>query len=316
MTQTLSRPDQASRLRELVDALDRGRAKSRATRPAAPTRLRAAPIIAIASGKGGVGKTMTAVNLAVALAARGCRISLLDADLGLANADVQCGLTPAVRLDAVLERGGSLAEIALDAPGGFRLVPGSVGIGCVDELSDTARATLVDRLIELERTSDAVLIDTSAGLHDHVTGFVRAADLGVIVMTPEPTSMTDAYALIKVLLTGGGGGAEVAGGRAMPRLGIVVNQAISAADAAGAHARINAVCRRFLETELPMLGWVRRDLRIGDSVRARRPILLSNPRSRVAKDLRSLSEVIADLVGIDLLPRRRWGLGPAVPRGR
>lgn len=300
---TVAPEDQASRLRALVES-SRGHAvapvPARARRPKAPPQIRGmrTPIITMTSGKGGVGKTCTAVNLAIALAALGTRTTLVDADLGTANADLLCGLAPVRRLDkSVAGRAAGLSEIAVNAPGGFRLVPGAVGVARAVELTDGECANLIHSLESLERESDALLIDTGAGVGPDVLGFVRIADISILVVTPEPTSIADAYALIKSVSERGGrsdakGQPPVAGFGGM-KFALVVNQARSSHDGKRVHARLDGVCRKFLGRRLPMLGCVSRDERVCESVLRRQPLLLHHPKSPSAKDLRQLAETLA-----------------------
>lgn len=287
------RGDQASRLRALIGAPGRSR------RVASPGSMR---VVAVASGKGGVGKTNLAVNLCIALTRLGCRATLLDADMGMANADLLCGLTPTRRLDHVLGSGvggvdrsdagwGGLDEISVMAPGGFRLVPGSVGIARMADLEESGRERMIGQIAALERDSDVVLIDTAAGVGRVVRSFVSVSDLALVVATPEPTSIADAYGLIKSVVLD-----RERTGRSGPGLALVVNQARDAEEAASVHARIAAVCGRFLGTSLPMLGWVVQDVRVATAVRHKRPVLLASPKAPASRDMAGLGRRLAELL--------------------
>ena len=305
------RDDQATRLRAMVEAMER-RVRPPVEPQGLPRHVRRAKVITFSSGKGGVGKTNTCVNLAIALAQSGLRTVVLDADLGMANADVLCGLTPTRRLEhyigvsdvgpggrprtphdaaALAER--SLRELAIDAPGGFRLVPGAVGIARMADLSAREQARLIAGLADLDRDADLVLVDTGAGLGREIIGFIETADLPVIVTTPEPTAIADAYALIKcVAMRRQGDGLRIGETPARPRVALVVNQVSGHDEAAAVHARVSAVCSRFLGLSLPLLGWVAQDPRVGLAVRKRRPVLLDAHRCPASRDLRLLAEAI------------------------
>lgn len=298
--------DQASRLRELVRAMSGthadapGRTKGRA---------RSCPVLAITSGKGGVGKTTLAVNLSIALAQRGVRVTLLDADLGMANADVMCGLNPARRLEMALSplTGGSrrtLAELSIEAPGGFRLIPGSVGIARVAALSDAQREDVLGQLSQVGSTSDLIILDTGAGLSPGVLAFAEAADVTLIAVTPEPTSIADAYAMAKCLhlnFSANAGG---------PELALVVNQVVDQAEASAVHARIEAVAAKFLKRAIPLGGFVRSDEMVPRAVRARAPLMLEKSPGPAAGDVRRLSEFVISRLSLRVsqavAPRRRF----------
>lgn len=295
----------------------------KADQPAAPAPL----TVAVASGKGGVGKTNIAVNLAAALAAMGQRVTLLDGDLGTANADVICGLTPAARLDHVLagplgvfDAGRrSLRDILVEAPGGFRLIPGSAGIARMADLPPTDRRGLFEALAALDHDTDVLLIDTAAGVGSMVTSFIDAADTCVVVSTPEPTSVADAYALIKCAATTATGlehwRSSAGGGRdALPRFQLVLNQCADALEARRVAARIGAVCDRFLGLSVPLLGWVAQDVRVAEAVRARQPLVVRSPAAEAARNISALARALAQQ--LDLPERSVGGSAPRGGRGR
>jgi flagellar biosynthesis protein FlhG len=310
--------DQATRLRAMVEAVEHApplRAERFELLPHRDPGAPRAKVVTVSSGKGGVGKTNTCVNLAVALAQSGRRTTLLDADMGMANADVLCGVSPTRRLEhyvgvSDLATGGrprtpadaaalarrSLADLAVDAPGGFRLVPGAVGVARMADLAPRERARLMAGLVELEHNADVLLVDTGAGLGREVISFVHAADLALIVATPEPTSIADAYALIKCVLRTESEDDRARNLRNMPvahrRLALVINEAADAREAAAVHARIAGVCEKFLRTPLPLLGWVSQDPRVGAAVRRRNPVLLDCAKCPASKDLRSLAAAL------------------------
>ena len=272
-------PDQATRLRHLVES-GGGSFTLRATRRA--------KVVTVSSGKGGVGKTNLAVNLAIALQARGVRTTLLDLDLGLANADLLCGLNPTGRLDRASDD-TPLEDLALLAPGGFRLIPGSVGLSRGSTDGDTRT---LGRLHELDACSDLLILDTGAGMGPLVRAALRAADLALLLATPEPTSLADAYALLKVASLSAGSAAQF-----LPML--VINQCASAHEAQEVHQRIAAVAHRFLGRDFPLLGALPSDPALPQAVRDRRPLLLHSPRSPAAMAVCAAAEGIISRLGLE-----------------
>lgn len=251
--------DQAQALRGLVE--DERRA---AKTPHART-------IAITSGKGGVGKTTMSVNLAVQLAQMRRRIVLIDADLGTANADVLCNLSPRGGLAHVVAGRLTLEQAMTDAPGGFRLVPGASGLAQMANLGDYERTRLMDQMHQLEAGADLILIDTGAGVGPNVLGFLAAVDEVLVVTTPEPTAITDAYALIKTLVR------EKRKREEEPAVCVLVNQVRDEQEARAVYDRVAAVCQRFLQITPRMAGHVVSDPRVALSVRRRNPFIIESP---------------------------------------
>jgi len=240
--------------------------------------------IAVASGKGGVGKTNIAVSLCHAFADMGCLTTLLDGDLGLGNADVVCGVSPKVHVGHVMAGRATVERALYDVSAGFRLLAGASGIAQLADLSQENQSKLLRRLEPLEMSSDVLMIDCGAGIGSHVLSFLNASDLALVVTTPEPTALTDAYALIKSLTSTW----EPA---AMPpvELGLVLNQVDDAAHASAVHRRLSSVYDRFLGIDLRLAGFVPYDQSVQTCVRARRPYILDAPKSAASKRTRRLA---------------------------
>ena len=270
--------DQATLLRELVgESTD-----DRPTGPSpVPPRLRLA--VAVASGKGGVGKTNVTVNLATALAQRGLRTVVLDADIGTANADVLCGIDPSLTLESVIRGTHSLEEVMVPGPGGFELIPGASGCGAIADLTPSRRDAVVHQLAALEARTDILLIDLAAGIGDEVMGFASAADAVMIVATPEPTSVTDAYALIKSM--------RRRDPNRPPEL--LINGADTTEEGREVHARMDRACRHFLDFGLPLAGIIPRDDAVRRAVRERLPFVLGSPASPAGIAVKRLAARLA-----------------------
>ena len=266
--------DQASNLRSLV--LQRPRAS----------------VIAVTSGKGGVGKSNVAVNLAVQLASAGKSVVLLDADLGLANADVLCNIDLPFNLAHVIARKKELRDVMVKGPGGFKLIGGASGLARMADLSDDDRQRLVAALAELELQADVILIDTGAGISPNVLSFTRAADHVLVVTTPEPTAITDAYAVVKVISRDG----------AVHRVSLLVNQVRAPAEAKIVYDRIAKVARQFLNISVFDAGYIPADDNVPLSVRRRVPFTLAFPRSPASQALAHLAIRLEQGVATTLQP--------------
>jgi flagellar biosynthesis protein FlhG len=284
--------DQADGLRQLVWA--RSGTTALAAPPDPPRKLEApakARSLVFTSGKGGVGTSNLALNLAIALGELGQRVVLVDADLGLANIDLLCGLTPASDLGDVLAGDGALADAIVTGPGGVRIVPGAHGMRTlVDALGD-GPGRLVRELVELEGSADFLLVDAGSGLGPGIATLAAAADEVVVVTTPEPTSVADTHAAIHRFRRLPG----------PPALRAVVNQAASAGEASDVLVRLSASSRQFLGTVVTGLGHVRADPHVPLAVRARRPFVVAYPGSIASRGVRRLSGALVE----ERLPRGR-----------
>ena len=266
--------DQATMLREMLKRSDETKHREH---DGVPARLSLA--ITIASGKGGVGKTNVTVNLATALAQQGLRTIVFDADLGTANADVLCGLDPKENIEAVVAGRRTLREIMITGPGGFELIPGSSGGSELAALSPDRRNSLLRQLGELESEADVLLIDVAAGVGSDVMGFASAADALIVVATPEPTSVTDAYAFIKSIRR-----------HAPERVpDLLINASDSEEEAREVHQRMDRACRQFLDFGLPLAGIVPRDDAVRRAVKARLPYVILEPTSAPSCSIQRLA---------------------------
>ncbi|MCK5090996.1 MAG: MinD/ParA family protein, partial [Gammaproteobacteria bacterium] len=201
-------------------------------------------VAAVASGKGGVGKTSISVNLALSMVKAGQSVMLMDADLGLANVDLMLGLRPVYNLSHVIAGERTLEEIIIEGPGGLKIVPASSGVKLMSELNPMENAGLIRAFSELSHDLDALIVDTAAGISDSVISFSRAAHEVVVVVCDEPASLTDAYALMKVLNQDHG----------VQRFRILSNMTHSAQEGQELFAKLVKVTDRFLDATLSYMG--------------------------------------------------------------
>lgn len=237
-------------------------------------------VIAVTGGKGGVGKTNISVNLAVALAEDGRRVMVLDADLGLANIDVVLGLHPEYDLSHVLRGERTLQEVVVEGPSGIRVVPASSGVQQMAELSEAEHAGLIRAFSDVGSELDVLIVDTAAGISDSVVSFSRAAHEVIVVVCDEPASITDAYALIKLLNREYG----------VDRYRILCNMARGSQEGRELYKKICRVTDRYLDVMLSYMGSVPYDEQLRKAVRAQKPVVQAFPRSRSAQTFKNLAK--------------------------
>ncbi len=252
--------DQAEALRNMVIESQSTETKTRAR------------VVAITSGKGGVGKSNVAVNLAIRLAKMGRKVVLLDADLGTANIDVLCNVVPKYTIAHVVAGRCRVHDVMIDMPGGFKLIPGASGLAKMATLSEFEREKIIDQLHKLEADVDVVLIDTGAGVAPNVLSFCLSADQILVVATPEPTSITDAYAVVKAIWRQ----------KADIDIRFLVNMAKDRESASDVFERMDAVCRKFLEISIRFAGHINLDPRVSQAVYNRKPFVLEFPNCEAA----------------------------------
>ncbi|HPF37249.1 MAG TPA: MinD/ParA family protein [Phycisphaerae bacterium] len=267
--------DQATDLRRMMASHEAS------LQPVARPR-RAAQVIAIASGKGGVGKTSVAVNLALTLAGRGRRVILIDADLGTANIDVAMNVSTTHDLSHVIRGERSLDDVAVRVDDNLSVIAGASGIAGVADLSEFERLRLLDALGRMERESDVILLDCGAGISQNVLAFAQTAHRLLLVTTPEPTAVADVYALVKVLSRT----------PITPSIGLVVNCAASASEGRAVSQRVASVAARFLSVAVDDYGQILRDENVPISIRRRRPLVSLSPRSTAARGVAMLADRI------------------------
>ena len=240
-------------------------------------------VLSVTSGKGGVGKTNVAVNLACALAKKGRRVVLLDADLGLANVDVMLGLTPPLNLFHLFSEKAGIKEILFPTPYGFSILPAASGVDKMIALDTGQKLELLEAMDVLENNLHYLIVDTGAGIADNVLYFNLAVQERVVVLTPEPTSLTDAYALIMVMKLEHG----------IERFRVLVNMATDMASARESYKRLHEACDHFLSgVSLDLLGFVPRDHAVREAIMAQKPLMAYAPTSSAAKAINGVASTI------------------------
>jgi flagellar biosynthesis protein FlhG len=250
-----------------------------------PVTALSGTVLAVASGKGGVGKSNVAANLAVALALLGRKVALLDADFGLGNVDVLLGLAPDFHIGHVLSGEKTLDDIAITGPCGVQIIPGSSGLRAMTVLSAVQRQRLVAMLSKLRRTMDFLVVDTASGISDNVIDTVLMADRVVLVTNNEPAAVVDAYATAKVV-TASSPKAEI---------GVVVNRVSDAHDAGLAFRQLDVAAAKFLGRPLRFYGFIVDDPAVQHSTLSQRAVVDEAPQAPASRCFRILAARIAGM---------------------
>ncbi|MBP7146482.1 MAG: MinD/ParA family protein [Acidobacteria bacterium] len=245
----------------------------------APRRAERCLALAVTSGKGGVGKTSVVANLAIAMSKLGLRVTVLDADLGLANLDVMLGLVPKRTIEHFFRDGASFDDITIEGPGGIRLIPAGSGIPELTRLTTDELLRFVDAVRRVREQNDLLLVDTAAGISEQVSRVLALADRVALVTWPEPTALVDAYATLKLLR------------RRTPNqpVGLVVNGVADEREARQVHARLLAAAERFLSQGIDLDGFVPRDEAVVTAAKRQRAVLIDAPFAPASRSLERLA---------------------------
>ncbi len=236
-------------------------------------------VITITSGKGGVGKTNLTINLALALSQLGYKVTILDADLGLANIDVVIGLIPKYTLAHVIRQEKTLEEVIIEGPNGIKIISGGSGFSDLVNLEEEQLSYLINSLKNLGKQADFILIDTGAGINQYVLSFANAASEIILITTPEPTAITDAYAMIKNITLDDN----------EKLIKILINRVESSQEGGEIFDKLNTACQRFLNMSLYRLGYLYEDPYVSKSVKSQTPFLLKYPNSLASQGIKMIA---------------------------
>lgn len=275
--------DQAAKLRSIVSKLNNAditcNNNETIVSERAAVKRRNARVITVTSGKGGVGKTNITINLAIKISQLGLKVIVIDADLGLSNVDIVLGKIPKYNLSDVINYRRSIHEIIEEGPGGVKFISGGSGLQDLIKISNEQLAYLLMELGKLDEEADIIFIDTGAGISDQVLSFVYAAKEVIVLTTPEPTAITDAYALIKVM----------AQKDKSKKISLLLNKADSPTEANNTLDKLCQVCSKFLGVSIDKLGYVCNDSNISKAVKLQQPFIIAFEKSAAAIDISSIA---------------------------
>ncbi len=281
--------DQAERLRNII--------KRQQYQPDIPQKM--SRVITVTSGKGGVGKTSVSVNLAIALQRMGKRVVILDADFGLANIEIMLGIRPQFNLADLMFRGKGMRDIITYGPENIGFISGGSGINEMANLSKAQIVDMIQKMSELDQLADVVIVDTGAGIGNSVLEFVAASEEVLLVATPEPTSITDAYALLKSL------NRNSTYQKTKTVVKLIANQVRGSNDADELHEKLGIVVSKFLNIDIDYLGPIPHDDNMSKAILRQVPIVLSAPDSKAARSITAIAAKLGDAK----LPLEEQGMG-------
>ncbi|QEK12256.1 MinD/ParA family protein [Crassaminicella thermophila] len=277
--------DQAKKLREIVKNIKKqNRNESNVIFSERDTANEHTRVITVTSGKGGVGKSNFTINLGLALIKLGYKVTILDADLGLANVDVILGLIPKYTLAHVIRNEKTLEEIIIEGPEGIKLISGGSGLKELVDLTEEQINNLISNLRLLGKDTDFILIDTGAGINHSVLSFIEAASEIILVTTPEPTSITDAYAVLKNIVLND----------KEKIIRVLINRAENNQEGLDIFNKLDMAAKRFLNINLQKLGVLYDDNLVSKSVKLQKPFLLSYPNSLVSKGVEMIASKLVN----------------------
>ena len=282
--------DQATRLRQMVHS-ESPQTPISSTQAEAWANVR---VIAITSGKGGVGKTNIAVNLAIALRNRGHRVLVIDADLGMANVDILLGATSRKHLLDLIRTEVSLEDVIVETQHGLQYISGGSGIEKALEYDHAEKVLLQQKLADCAARADIILVDTGAGLGRNVMDFILAADEVLLVTTPEPTSLTDAYAVMKAYSIYA----------SQKNLRLIINRVYEVKESREVAQKLQRAAEKFLHMPVDCLGYVFEDTSVTKAVRRQTPLLNAEPNTAAARCIDALAEAL--ITGNEMHVKRGW----------
>lgn len=245
-------------------------------------------VVTISSGKGGVGKTNVVVNLAIACQRMGKKVLILDADLGLANIDILFGLNPRHNIEEIIREGKELSQIIVEGPEGVAIIPASSGVQELTQLTEGQKMNLLNEFDNLNNRFDILLIDTGAGISSNVIYFNLAAEERIVIVTPEPTSRTDAYALIKVMFQEHG----------VKHFNLLMNMVKDGEEAKSVYQSLSRVIAQFMGgISIDYAGYISRDEHLQKAVNKRQPVLLAYPESVSSHHIKNLAGYLVEQMG-------------------